>query len=214
MSCGLWNPDIPGAIDGGRIRGGRRRGNNRGCRGGWPRVAPRRPELALRDKLGANHRDVARGFNSKPDLSPLDPYDGHADVVADKKLFHQLPGQHQHSALSSHWARAAPRALPHRDSHPGPGCGLVKGNVGYDFARGPPPRKIAANGFIAVSSHPSRNPSAETTSRRSFRDRAARNPQIPGSRCLDAAWIFGSMMRSRMANRPGPARTRPALSRL
>ena len=47
--------------------------------------------------------DLAGGLDPEPDLAPLEPDDGHADVVADVELLHQLPGQHQHGASSSRW---------------------------------------------------------------------------------------------------------------
>ena len=57
----------------------------------------RRP--AFGDELGADHRDLAGGVDPEPDLSPFQPDDGHADVVADEEFLHQLPGQHQHGTV-------------------------------------------------------------------------------------------------------------------
>jgi hypothetical protein len=51
------------------------------------------------DQLGADDGDLARGVDAQADLTPLQPDDGHADVVADKEFFHQLPRQHQHGTV-------------------------------------------------------------------------------------------------------------------
>src|SRR4051794_9786325 len=72
MSHGWWSPDVGAERD---RRPGRRLG--------------RRAE-AFGDQLGADHRDLARRLDPEPDLSPFEPDDRHADVVADKELFHQL----------------------------------------------------------------------------------------------------------------------------
>src|SRR5947209_2463252 len=42
------------------------------------------------DQLRADHGDLARGVDPQPDLASLQPDHGHADVVADVKLLHQL----------------------------------------------------------------------------------------------------------------------------
>jgi len=52
----------------------------------------------LGDELGADDRDVARGLDPEPHLTPFEPHDGDTNVVADEQLLHQLSGEHQHSA--------------------------------------------------------------------------------------------------------------------
>jgi hypothetical protein len=56
---------------------------------------------ALGDELGPDHRHVAGRVDPEADLPPLQADDGHADVVADEELFHQLAGQHQHRRFLS-----------------------------------------------------------------------------------------------------------------
>jgi hypothetical protein len=50
----------------------------------------------MRDEFGANHGHVARGVDAQTHLASLKAHDRHANVVADKKLLHELPGQHEH----------------------------------------------------------------------------------------------------------------------
>jgi hypothetical protein len=53
----------------------------------------------LGNELGTDNRNLARGVDSEPYLATLEPDDRHADVVADKEFFHQLPRQHQHGTV-------------------------------------------------------------------------------------------------------------------
>jgi hypothetical protein len=66
------------------------------------RSEPRR--RPFRDELGANDRHVARGVDPQPHLPALEPDYRDADVVTYEKLFHQLPGQHQHVSLPVKYA--------------------------------------------------------------------------------------------------------------
>jgi hypothetical protein len=67
-------------------------------------IAGAGPELfpvALGNKFCPDHRHLARGLDTQPNLPPLQADDSHADVVSDKELLHQLPSQHQHDVLPS-----------------------------------------------------------------------------------------------------------------
>jgi hypothetical protein len=55
--------------------------------------------LTFRNQFGADDRDLARGLDSQSDLTSLQANYGDADIVADEKLLHQLPREHQHGAL-------------------------------------------------------------------------------------------------------------------
>src|SRR5690606_16378902 len=82
MSRDWWTPDAPRGPLGVAAAGEAR--------------ARSRLAFALRDQLRADDRDVARGLDAEADLTPLQPDDGHADVVADVQLLHKLPRQDQH----------------------------------------------------------------------------------------------------------------------
>jgi hypothetical protein len=58
-------------------------------------------ELSPGNKLGTDHGHLARGLDPEPDLAPFKADDSHTDIVADVKLFHQLPRQYQHGTLPS-----------------------------------------------------------------------------------------------------------------
>jgi hypothetical protein len=67
----------------------------------------------LGNEFSADNRNLARGVDSEPYLATFEPDDRHADVVADKEFFHQLPRQHQHGTVPL--GRFAPRfTLRHR----------------------------------------------------------------------------------------------------
>ncbi len=57
--------------------------------------------IALGNKLGPDHGHFPRGLDAQPDLSALQADHGHANVVSNEELFHQLPSQHQHDILPS-----------------------------------------------------------------------------------------------------------------
>src|SRR5512135_622886 len=90
-----------------------------------------RPQT-LGDELGADDRDLARGLDPQADLAPLQADDGHADVVADKKLLHQLPGQHQHGTVPLGVGILVPFPFPDMGVRARGRSGLLK-TVGYIF---------------------------------------------------------------------------------
>jgi hypothetical protein len=51
------------------------------------------------DQLGADHRDLAWSIDAEAYLAALESNDGHANLVADVDLFHQLSRQNQHDAF-------------------------------------------------------------------------------------------------------------------
>src|SRR5437763_16811840 len=77
-----------------------------------PRRSPSPLELAFRsenrclgdhgmrrgDQLLADNRHIARCFNSKANLAPIDVHHRDANVVVDVDLFTQLAAQYQHFA--------------------------------------------------------------------------------------------------------------------
>ena len=48
------------------------------------------------EQFRPDHRDLFGRLDPEPDLVALEPDDGHADVVPDVELLHQLTSQHQH----------------------------------------------------------------------------------------------------------------------
>jgi hypothetical protein len=88
MSRDWWSLDLGMNMHRGRDPAGGGCGGGLGSRG-----------RSLGDELGTDDRDLAGGINAQPDLASFQPDDRHADVVADKELFHQLPGQHQHGTV-------------------------------------------------------------------------------------------------------------------
>jgi hypothetical protein len=101
---------------------------------GIPFPHPRVGKLPARDELGANHGHLAWGFDSKPDLPPFEPDDGHADVITDVELFHQLPRQHQHGTLpSSTSGSILQRERPASTEHATPPARASFWSLGYFF---------------------------------------------------------------------------------
>ncbi len=58
-------------------------------------------ELSPGNELGTDHGHLTWGFDPEPDLPTFKADDSHTDIVADVKLFHQLPRQYQHGTLPS-----------------------------------------------------------------------------------------------------------------
>ena len=75
----------------------------------------------LGNELGTDNRNLARRVDAEPYLATLEPDDRHADVVADKEFFHQLPRQHQHGTvpLGPYKRRFPPRFTLRHGSHRG-----------------------------------------------------------------------------------------------
>jgi hypothetical protein len=93
MSRDWWSPDLGGGVH--------RRGDPAGGGGGGVAIAggPGPRGRSFGDELGTDDRDLAGGVDAQPDLASFQPDDRHADVVADKEFFHQLPRQHQHGTV-------------------------------------------------------------------------------------------------------------------
>jgi hypothetical protein len=87
MSRDWWSPELVVMMHGGSDTAGL------GCGGLGLRGR------SLGDEFGTDDRDLAGGINAQPDLASFQPDDSHADVVADKEFFHQLPRQHQHGTV-------------------------------------------------------------------------------------------------------------------